>query len=278
MVQAISGLHCASSRVITSVHAADYAQNLELAAREHDALVIAPSFLLADAVGVVARANPGTRFMLVDPLLAPSPVPNLISIQFRRDQSAFLAGALAGLLTRTGIVAGIYGPGDLTDREQRIGYEHGAEYVRPGVRVLAADQPADDGAPYDNPAWGGSQARAFAAQGADVIFGAGGRSGRGALEGAAATGRLCIGDDLATPSGSPVPSCLVGNMTTDVVRGVDLGVRAALTGTASGTLWYGLDDSAVGLEASAAGSDPGVESRLRDVAGRLRDGSLNTGA
>jgi hypothetical protein len=70
----------------------------------------------------------------------------------------------------------------------------------------------------------------------------------------------------------------VGNVTTDVVRGVDLGVRAALTGTASGTLWYGLDDSAVGLEASAAGSDPGVESRLRDVAGRLRDGSLNTGA
>ncbi|HEY9288596.1 MAG TPA: BMP family ABC transporter substrate-binding protein, partial [Candidatus Dormibacteraeota bacterium] len=223
MVKAIAGVRCASDRVLTSVHVADYERNLQLAVDQRSDLVIAPSFLLADAVSVVARANPETRFMLVDPLLVPSPLPNLLSIQFRREQSAFLAGALAGLLTKTGIVAGIYGPGDRTDRQQRAGFEHGAEYVRPGVRVLGADQPADDGAPYDNPAWGDSQARAFAAQGADVIFGAGGTTGTGALRGAAATGRLCIAVDLAIPFGSSAPSCLVGNATTDVVRGVSLG-------------------------------------------------------
>lgn len=277
MLQAISGVHCASDQVMTSAHAADYEHNLQLAA-EHDDLVIAPSFLLADAVSAVARANPRARFILVDPLVAPSPIPNVLVVQFRRDQSAFLAGVLAGLFTRTGIVAGIYGPGDLTDRQQAAGFEHGAAYVRPGVRVLAADQPADDGAPYSNPAWGESQARAFAAQGADVIFGAGGATGMGALRGTAATGRLCIGVDVASPSDSSVLPCLVGNATTDVARGVYVGINAALGGTTSGSLTYGLRDGAVGLTTSGGGNDAGVQARLREVAGLLRGGSLSTGA
>ena len=273
MVNAISALPCASDHVLTSARASDYQHNLQLAADQHDDLVIAPSFLLADAVSVVARANPRTRFMLVDPLVAPSPMANLISIEFRRDQSAFLAGALAGLRTRTGIVAGIYGPGDLTDRQQRAGFENGARYVRPGIRVLGADQPAEDGAPYANPAWGEAHARAFIAQGADVIFGAGGATGTGAVAAATATGRLCIGVDVASP-----PSCLVGNATTDIARGVSLGINAAFGGATSGSMSYGLSEGAVELDTSAAGNDPVVQARLRAIAGLLRDGTLSTGA
>ena len=275
MMSAVSAMHCASDRVVTSAHATDYARNLQLAVDQRDDLVIGGSFLLSDAITDVARANPSTRFMLVDPLVAPGPVRNLTSIQFRRDQNAFLAGVLAGLLTKTGIVAGIYGPGDLTDRQQTDGFTHGAEFVRPGIRVLTGDQPADDGTPYANPAWGESQARAFAAQDADVIFAGGGATGIGALRGAVATGRFCIGVDLVESSR---PSCLVGNATTDVGRGVYLGISAALSGAHSATVTFGLRDAAVGLQTFGAGDDPGIRQRLAAVAALLRDGAVTTGA
>src|SRR2546429_9732976 len=73
-----------------------------------DNLVIAASFLLTDAVVAAARAHPGTRFVLVDPLVATPGLPNLALPSFREDQAAYLAGALAALLTRPGLVARRY--------------------------------------------------------------------------------------------------------------------------------------------------------------------------
>src|SRR5207247_9600608 len=122
---------------------------------------------VADAVAGAARAKPWTRFVLVDPLVATPRLGNLAVLSFREDQAAYLAGALAGLLTRSGVVAGVYGPDGATDYVHRLGFEYGARYARPGVRVLGAYQPASEGAPYGNPGWGAAQARAFIAQDSD---------------------------------------------------------------------------------------------------------------
>ena len=93
-------------------------------------VVIAGSFLLTDAVVEIARANPATHFVLVDPLVSPPDVPNLAVLTFRSDQAAFLAGALAGILTGNGVVAGIYGPAGAIDQANRLGFERGARFVQ----------------------------------------------------------------------------------------------------------------------------------------------------
>jgi basic membrane protein A len=242
-------------------------------------LVIAGSFLLTDTVADVARSNPGTHFVLVDPILAPAGPPNLAVLVFREDQAAFLAGALAGMVSKTGVVAGAYGPFGAADQRNRAGFEHGAVYVRPGILVLGAYQPAADGLPYANPGWGAAQARDFARQGADVIFGTGGSTGRGALRGATQSGRLCIGDDVEPSSDPTVSDCLLANAIKHLDRGVALIVANAAAGRWSGGVRsLGLSEGAVELAPVQHELSGGQLEEMQTIAAKLAAGVVTTGA
>jgi basic membrane protein A len=241
-------------------------------------LVIAGTFLLTDPVVDVAQANPGTRFVLVDPILAPAPRTNLAVLVFREDQAAYLAGALAGMVSRTGVIAGVYGPFGAVDQRNRSGFERGAAYVRPGIRVLGAYQPAADGLPYANPGWGAAQARAFAGRGADVIFGTGGSTGKGALRGAVQAGSKCIGADDSSldPAAS---DCLVASAIKHVDRGVALTVAKAAAGHwAGGIDTLGLSEGAVELAPVQHQLFPEQLEDLQAIAANLASGELTTGS
>lgn len=238
-------------------------------------LVIAGSFLLTDPVVDVARANPATHFLLVDPIVVPPGPGNLAVLTFRGDQGAFLAGALAAIVTQTGIVAGVYGPDGAIDRANRSGFERGALYARPGVRVLGAYQPAQDGEPYLNPIWGASQARAFASQRADVIFGAGGTTAEGALLGAAQSGIGCIASDIDASD----PGCLLATSVKFIDRGVRMATADAIAGRWQGGLRaLGLADDAVGLSPVTRRLLPGQLEQVQTIADLLAAGKLSTGA
>jgi basic membrane protein A and related proteins len=272
---ALQRLPCARADAAVPKHPAEYRQLLQ-AYSGYD-LVIAGSFLLTDDVVDVARANPGTRFVLVDPIVAPAGPANLAVLVFREDQSAFLAGALAGMVSKSGVIAGVYGPFGATDQRNRAGFEHGAAYIRPGIRVLGAYQPAADGLPYANPGWGAAQAREFTKQGADVIFGTGGLTGRGALRGAAQSGRLCIGADEATDPA--VSDCLLANAIKHVDRGVALIVADAAAGHWSGGVrGLGLSEGAVELAPVQNESYARQLDEIQTIAARLAAGALTTGA
>ena len=271
----LRAMPCARADVSVATRPSDYRPLLQAYAG-HD-LVIAGSFLLTDPVADVARANPRTHFILVDPIVAPMPLANLAVLTFRDDQAAYLAGALAAMVTKTGIVAGVYGPGGAADQRNRAGFEHGAGYVRPGVHVLGAYQPAGDGLPYANPGWGAAQARSFARQGADVIFGTGGSTGNGALRGAAQAGTRCIG--AADLSSDPAIDCLLASAIKHVDHGVTLIVADAAAGQwAGGTRTVGLAEGAVELAPVQYELSAQQLEELRTIAGRLASGALATGA
>jgi basic membrane protein A len=272
----LRGAPCTHTDVAVPKHPSDYRQLLQGYAG-YD-LVIAGSFLLTDPVVDVAQANPGTRFVLVDPILAPAPRTNLAVLVFREDQAAYLAGALAGMVSRTGVIAGVYGPFGAADQRNRSGFERGAAYVRPGIRVLGAYQPAADGLPYANPGWGAAQARAFAGRGADVIFGTGGSTGKGALRGAAQAGSKCIGadDSSLNPAAS---DCLVASAIKHVDRGVALIVAKAAAGHwAGGIDTLGLSEGAVELAPVQHQLFPEQLEDLQAIAANLASGELTTGS
>ncbi|MEA2636328.1 MAG: basic rane protein [Chloroflexota bacterium] len=272
----LRGLPCARADVAVPNRPAQYRELLQAYAG-YD-LVIAASFLLTDAVVDVARANPGTRFVLVDPIVTPAAQPNLAVVVFRDDQTAYLAGALAAMVTRTGVIAGVYGPFGAADQRNRAGFEHGAAYIRRGIRVLGAYQPAADGLPYANPGWGAAQARAFVRQGADVIFGTGGSTGTGALRGAAQAGSSCIGaeDSSRDPA---ISDCLLASAIKHLDRGVALMVADTAAGHwAGGTRTIGLAEGVVELVPVQYELLAGRLEELRTIAGRLAAGALTTGA
>jgi basic membrane protein A len=274
VAEALRESSCLHADLALPTRPSDYRRMLQAYIR-YD-LVIAGSFLLTDPVVEAARANPATHYLLVDPIVVPSGPSNLAVLTFRNDQAAFLAGALAGIVTQTGVVAGVYGPEGANDRGNRAGFEHGALYARPGVRVLGAYQPAQDGSPYLNPVWGADQARAFASQHADVIFGAGGTTGEGALLGAAESGIVCIGADI---DASNDPGCLLATSMKFVERGVRMAVADAIAGRwQGGTRALGLAENAVGLSPGLRPPQPGQLEQVQSIADLLAAGKLTTGA
>ena len=276
---ALGTVSCGHADLALPTRPSEYRRLLQAYAG-HD-LVVAGSFLLTDPVVDIARANPATHFMLIDPIVTPPDLPNLAVLRFRSDEAAFLAGALAGMVTQTGVVAGVYGPQGAIDRNNRLSFEHGARYVRPTVRVLGAYQPAQDGEPYANPAWGARQARAFSSEQADVIFGAGGTTGQGALLGAAQTGRACINAQVGVVPDAAADqdaSCLIATAVTHVERGVRIAIAEAANGRwQAGLRSLGLADAGVGLNLSGAVL-PQLQERLENISERLVSGALTTGA
>jgi basic membrane protein A len=274
---ALHNVPCARAEWIASRRPSDYRRNLQAAANRHDALVIAGSFLLSEAVVDAARANPATHFVLVDPIVVPAAAPNLEVLAFRQDQAAFLAGALAAMITKTGVVAGVYGPQGGDDRANRVGFEHGAHNVRPGSDVLGAFQPASEGAPYANPTWGAAQATSFLDRGADVIFGAGGSTGVGALQAASRAGRPCIG--AGTSDDRVSAACLLTRSVKFIDRGVEVAVGDELAGRWSGGVHdLGLAEHAVGLSPlTDPRITPEMRQRLQTISDQLVAGSLTAG-
>jgi basic membrane protein A len=143
------------------------------------------------------------------------------------------------------------------------------------VRVLGAYQPAG-GKPYADPAWGAEQARGFVRAYADVIFGAGGTTGEGALLGAAQSGVVCISADLAASSD---PGCSADS-TKFTDRGAQLAVADAIAGEwHSGVRSLGLAQRAVGLSLSADPRlTPEIRDRLRAISDLLSTGLPSTGS
>ena len=141
------------------------------------------------------------------------------------------------------------------------------------MRVLGAYQPAGS-APYADPAWGAGQAQAFISQHADVIFGAGGTTGQGALLGAAQSGVACINEDLVVTSN---PSCVIATSVKFIDRGVRMAVADAIAGQWQGGVQsLGMAQGAVAL---SLGTDRGLASDVRErlaiIAGLLAAGSIS---
>jgi len=88
--------------VLQSRSAADYEPNLSTLAEQGNALVVAIGFLMHDSLNDVAPRIPQAHFAIIDSVVDQ---PNVTSVTFKEEESSFLAGALAGLVTKKNTVA-----------------------------------------------------------------------------------------------------------------------------------------------------------------------------
>src|SRR5258707_12792822 len=111
----------------------DYEPNLQLLVDQGAVLVVAVGFMMEPAARAVSARNPNARFLLIDsPVLdasgKPTTAPNVRAVVFREHEGSFLAGALAGRLTRgkVGFVGGMQLP---LIRKFETGYRAGVRQV-----------------------------------------------------------------------------------------------------------------------------------------------------
>jgi basic membrane protein A len=152
------------------------------------------------------------------------------------------------------------------------GYEDGAHYIDPSINVITTFHPGGFDTGFTDPEWGAATARQAIAQGADVVFAAGGKTGNGALiESANYEGVFCIGVDAdqwgTVPEARP---CLVSSALKRIDQGVYDLIKAARFGTFPSGNFYGT----VGL-APFHNFEPRISQEIRDTLRQVESDLLN---
>jgi len=271
---------------IETQDAKDYAANMQLFLDEGYDIIITVGFAMGEATGIAAAANPDTYFIGVDQFQtyhfdedASNDINNLVGLVFNEDHSGFLAGALAAMLNQTGTIAGVYGtdliPPVVAFKE---GYEAGAAYINPDIEVISTYHPGGLDVAFTDPEWGATTAAQAISNGADVVFGAGGKTGNGAIEEAAVyEGVYCIGVDSdqweTVPAAHP---CLVSSAMKLITPGVTDIVDAYMAGNAPSTNFFGGAGLAPFHDFDSMISQD-IKDTLDTIAAGLADGSITTG-
>ena len=258
----------------------DYAANMGQFTDKGYDVIVTVGFLMAEATVTAAKANPNTKFIGVDQFQGEE-VANVTGLIFPEDQAGYGAGYLAGLMTKTNKIGSVLGLEIAPVQLFAKGFEAGAKAANASVAVTTVyHPPADNG--FGDPVWGAAEAKKQLAQGADIIFGAGGGTGNGALieiakaEGAG-TSIFCIGVDtdqwFTVPEAQP---CLITSAVKGLTEGTTDLVKKAFDGSIAGGNFVGSAGIADYHDfASVVPMD--VQEKVAGVVAGLKDGSIKTG-
>ncbi|HEY5034892.1 MAG TPA: BMP family ABC transporter substrate-binding protein [Candidatus Dormibacteraeota bacterium] len=279
---------CVSGRAIESSVEADYPKNIQTFLDAGYDMIVTVGFKLGDATIKAAKANPNVKFAMVDfadfaELGKPTHPANLVGLTFKEDQPGFLAGALAGLVTKTNVIGAVAGLKTVPAVVNYVkGYTAGAMYTNPKVRVLSIYQPESGAKDFNDPDWGKQQALTFFGQNADIIFGVGGNTGNGGLVAAKEKGKMCIGVDVDQYVSYPdVASCLITSAQKHLRQAVKAAVANMVNNSwTAGVVTFDLTNDGVGLAPyhnfdSQISAD--IKAKITDIQAKLKDGSLKTG-
>jgi basic membrane protein A len=174
----------------------DYAKNISTFADAKYDVIVTVGFNLGEATVAAAKQYPDVKFVGVDQFQAEA-ITNLAGLNFPEDQAGFLVGALAAQMTKTGKIGAVLGT-DAVPPVWRFGegYRAGALYINPDIEInVVYHNDVGFDKTFTDPEWGKTTAISMIDKGVDIIFGAGGKTGNGALAGAAEKSVYCIGVD-----------------------------------------------------------------------------------
>lgn len=275
---------CVSGKYIESNSKEDYQKNLRLFGDGGYDAVVAVGFNLGADAQTFAKAYPKVKVIMVDSAPDSPAPPNVTGLLFREDQAGYLAGAVAGLYTKSNTIAGVYGLDIPPVHRYRVGFENGAKSVNTKVTALGVYQtPCNCPKDFNDPDWGKARGLEFAARGADVIFGAGGNTGNGALLASLQQKVACIGVDVDQYESYPeAQPCLL----TSAEKHLALAVKTAITNVVKDKFKSGIQTF------DASGDGVGVapyhqydskltadqKAKIDSIEKGLKDGSIKTGA
>jgi basic membrane protein A len=269
-------------KYIETVDVKDYADNIQQFVDAGYNAIVTVGFALAEATNLAAAENPDIFFVGVDQFQGEA-LPNVAGLVFNEDKAGFLAGALAAYLSKTGTVAQVLGT-DLVPPVVAfgVGFENGAKYVNPDINVITTYHPGEISQSFVDPEWGAATAKQALDNGADIVFGAGGMTGNGALQEVASapgagTDLFCIGVDTdqweTLPAAHP---CLVSS----AMKLLTPSTADLLTKFAGGEMTSGNYFGATGLAPFHDFEDvvpQDVKDALVALDAGLKDGSVSTG-
>jgi basic membrane protein A len=235
---------------IESQQVGDYENNLQRLAEKGCKVVIGVGYALEPAIKNISPKYPNTHFVLID--AAGPQAPNVTGVVFHEEEGAFLAGALAGGMSKSGKLGFVGGQEIPLIKKFEAGYRAGVRTTNPSGTVIAKYTNT-----WEDVAKGKELALSLFGQGADVVFHASGRCGVGVIDAARMKGPgfWAIGVDAdqdylgtADPEHPAPPSRVLTSMMKRVDNVVFAICQEAKAGAVkSGTRELGVKEDGIGL-------------------------------
>jgi basic membrane protein A len=267
---------------IETTDAKDYDKNIATFADAGYDVIVTVGFALTDATRAAAATYPDTYFIGVDQDQYAGTIANVTGLIFPEDQAGFLVGVLAAAMSETHKIGSVCGT-DAVPPVWRFGegYRAGAAYAdaqlgtTTEVFVVYHNDVGFDKT-FVDPEWGAATADSMIDNGADVIFGAGGKTGNGAVTEAAQRGVYAIGVDTdqyyTLPEAAPMLLSSAMKLITPGVAGLIAAVKDGsiaggnFLGTAGYAPYHDLTDQV----------PADVKTLMETVNAGILDGSIKT--
>jgi basic membrane protein A len=234
-------------------------------------LIIATGFTMTDATATVAKDYPEAKFALIDDAVD---IENVRSLTFAEKEGAFLAGALAAMMSKTGVVGFIGGMEVPLIKKFQRGYEEGAKYINPDIKVISTYTASQN--PFNDPVKGKENTISQINQGADVVFHAAGGTGLGVIDAAREKGVFAIGADSNQDGIAP------GTVLTSILKNVDVAVYDTIKSVQDGNFKggievFGVKENGVGVTDFEFSKDKIGEAnlqRLQEITDKIKAGEI----
>jgi len=189
-------------------------------------LVIAHGFQWGDPAVKVGKDYPNTKYIVFTGLVSSSNVASIFPMQ---QEGTFLLGALAAMMSETGIIA--YAGGDQYPNLINIfeGYKQGAKYINPNIRVIGTYL-----GEWDNPSKGKEAGLAQINRGADFLFHVADTSGHGVIQAAKEKGIYAFG--AVGDQNQLAPDTVLTSFVLDIDKAFDDAVQMVVENRFEGTL------------------------------------------
>jgi len=285
-------------KYLESQQQSDYAKNIQQLVDEDTDLIITVGFLLGVDTATAAKANPDTKFAIVDYAYpdcfgdpadegktcgSTTELPNVLGLTFSTDQAAFLAGYAAAATTQTGKVATFGGinipPVTIFMKGFQAGVNYYNQNMGTAVEVLGWDTAANDGSftgNFESTDDGRSFAESFVQEGADIVMPVAGPVGLGSAAYCKETGSCkIIGVDVDwTVSASEYTDVILTSVLKNVNVAVYDAIKSAVDGTFKGGVYTGtLVNNGVGL-AAVAGASADLNSAIEKLKADIISGAV----
>lgn len=255
-------------------------------------IIIAGTWQLQEILEKLAPMHPDKRFFTYDTSVVyeKADLSNVYSILYSQNEGSFLVGALAAMVTTSDLpqanpekVVGFLGGMDIpVINDFKVGYEQGAKYIDPDVKVLVSYAGA-----FNDSAKGKELVLAQYEQGADIAFNVAGETGLGLIDAAKEKKRYAIGVDsdqyqLFADSDPEKASYIV----TSMMKNVDYSLYRGIKMHIEGTLNYG-EAEVLGIAKNGVGvadnenfkklipSD--MRDRIRELEEKITSGEIMVG-
>lgn len=275
------GLAEACFSFIETVDSADYETNINSFVKEGYNVIVTSGFAMGQVTRKIAKENPTVFFIGIDQQqvnenFEPDPYENVAGLNFHEDIGGFLAGAAAGLMTKSNVVGGVFGCQFIPAvARYEVGYHNGIQFVNPDAKIINVYHPGSIDQCFSDASFGSETAQSFINEGADVVYGAGGLTANGALITSCNKGAMVIGTDMDHFVTLPeVKDCVLTSALKDIVTGVKDLIVAASDGSFKGGDTYGPSMLAAYHNMESKVPDD-VKAQLTDIAQKLSTGEID---